>query len=100
MDVDDAVVAVFPDHPGADAAVKKLTSAGFEMKHLSVVGGLSAIGAALTSFGVPKDSVLQYETAIKADGFLVMAHGTPSEMARAKSILASTNPASLADVYG
>lgn len=64
-----------------------------------VVGGVSAIGAALTSIGIPKDSVLQYETAIKADGFLVMAHGTPAEMERAKTILAATHPASL-DMHG
>jgi hypothetical protein len=38
MDVDDAVVAVFSDHPAAEAAVKKLAAAGFEMKHLSVAG--------------------------------------------------------------
>jgi hypothetical protein len=60
-----------------------------------LVGGLSAIGAAIYSIGVPKDSVLQYETAIKADGFLVMAHGTPADVARAKSILGTTNPSSL-----
>jgi hypothetical protein len=29
-----------------------------------MVGGLSAIGAALYSIGVPKDSVIQYETAV------------------------------------
>ena len=33
-----SVIAVFPDHKGAEAAVKKLASAGVEMKHLSVVG--------------------------------------------------------------
>jgi hypothetical protein len=60
-----------------------------------MVGGLSAIGAALMSIGIPKDSVLQYETAIKADGFLVMAHGSAPEMARAKDILATVNPATL-----
>ena len=41
-----------------------------------VVGGLSALGAALCSIGIPKDSVIQYETALKADSFLVMARGT------------------------
>ena len=41
-----------------------------------VVGGLSALGAALYSLGIPKDSVLAYETAIKADDFLVMARGS------------------------
>jgi hypothetical protein len=30
-----------------------------------VVGGLSALGAALYSIGVPKDIVIQYETALK-----------------------------------
>ena len=34
----DTVIAVFEDHNAADAAVKNLTAAGFEMKNLSVVG--------------------------------------------------------------
>jgi hypothetical protein len=60
-----------------------------------VVGGLSALGAALASIGVPKNSVVKYETAVKANGFMVMAHGTADEMARAKAILATANPAHL-----
>jgi len=60
-----------------------------------VVGGLSAIGAALYSVGIPKDSVIQYETAVKADSFLVMAQGTAEEIARAKAILSSANPSRL-----
>jgi len=40
-----------------------------------VVGGLGAIGAGLYSIGIPKDSVVKYETAIKSDKFLVLAHG-------------------------
>ena len=39
-----------------------------------VVGGLSAIGAGLYSLSIPKDSVLEYETAIKRDKFLLIAH--------------------------
>lgn len=57
-----------------------------------VVGGLSALGAALYSIGIPKDSVIQYESALKADSFLVMAHGAAEEMARAKAILQTFNP--------
>ena len=166
MQQDDAVVAIFADHPDADAAVKKLADAGFQMKQLSVVGkgfhteeqavgfynmgewvrfwgsrgafwgglwglffgglfltipivghvvvlgylaaaalsavegavvmgGLSALGAALSSIGVPKDSIVQYETAIKTDGFLVMAHGTVDEVGRAKAILATSSPSLL-----
>ena len=63
-----------------------------------MVGGLSALGAALYSIGIPKDSVIQYETALKADSFLVMAHGTAEEMARAKAILGTVNPSRL-DVH-
>ena len=36
-----------------------------------VVGGLSAIGAGLYSIGIPKDSVLKYESALKADKFIL-----------------------------
>jgi hypothetical protein len=57
-----------------------------------MVGGLSALGAALYSIGVPKDSVIQYEIALKADNFLVMAHGAAEEIARAKTILGTANP--------
>jgi len=63
-----------------------------------VVGGLSALGAALYSIGVPKDSVVQYESALKADNFLVTAHGTAEEMARAKAILGTATPSRL-DVH-
>jgi hypothetical protein len=59
------------------------------------VGGLSAIGAALASIGIAHDSVVQYETVLKADSFLVMAHGTAEEMARAHDLLAKASPASV-----
>jgi hypothetical protein len=63
-----------------------------------IVGGLSALGAALYSMGIPKDSVIQYETDVKDDGFLVMARGTAEEIARAKAILDTANP-SRVDVH-
>ena len=169
MEKADTVIAVFADHNAAEAAVKTLTAAGFEMKNLSVVGkgyrtdekvvgfyntgdrikfwgtrgalwgglwgmffgglfltipvvghvvvlgylasiaiygienaivvgGMSALGAALYGIGVPKDSVIQYESAVKADSFLAMAHGTADEIVRAKAILGTANPSSL-DVH-
>jgi hypothetical protein len=61
-----------------------------------VVGGLSALGAALYSSGIPKDSVLTYETAIKADKFLIIVHGTTSEMSNAKEILEPTGASGFA----
>jgi hypothetical protein len=165
----ETIVAVFAEHLAAEAGVKKLAAAGFEMKDLSLVGkgyhtdervvgfynigdrvkfwgsrgafwggfwglffgglfltvplvghvvvlgylaavvigglenavlvgGLTAIGAALYSIGIPKDSILQYETELKADSFLVMARGTPEEIARAKEILHAINPSRL-DVH-
>ena len=53
----------------------------------AVVGGFSAIGAALASIGIPKDSILQYETSLKAGKFLVILHATPEEVERAKDCL-------------
>jgi hypothetical protein len=60
-----------------------------------VVGGLSALGAALYSIGIPKDSVIDYETAVKADSFLVMTHGPAEEVARARDIIKTFNPSRL-----
>ncbi len=51
------------------------------------VGGLSALGAGLFSLGIPKDSVLRYETAIKSDKYLVIVHGSREDMAKAKATI-------------
>jgi hypothetical protein len=162
----ESVIAVFGDHQEADAAVKKLVSAGMAVVNLSIVGkgyhseekvvgfynvgnritfwgkrgvlwgslwglfiggvsltipgvgqimvlgylaaivvsavegavivgGLTALGAALYSVGIPRDSVVQYEQAVKADGFLVIVHGAVEELARARAILALGNPSRL-----
>jgi hypothetical protein len=153
-----SVVAIFDHHTQAEAAVKSLQKAGFEMKNLSIVGkgyhteesvvgyynagdrmlhwgsqgalwggfwsllfgsaffmlpgfgpllvagpmvvwivgalesavvigGISALGAALASIGIPENSILQYETSIKAGRFMMLVHGTPDEVTRAKAIL-------------
>jgi len=159
----DAVVAIYDTHVGAEEAVKKLQSKGADMRTLSivgkdthtdehavgyyntgdrmkywgkvgafwggfwgllfgsaffaipgigpvlaagpivvwivgalegaaVVGGMSAIGAGLYSIGIPKDSVVQYELAIKTDRYLVMVHGSTSEVEKARGVLESTRP--------
>src|SRR5208337_534166 len=54
------------------------------------VGGLSALGAGLYSLGIPKDSVINYETSIKTDKFLLVVHGSGDDLAKAKDILKST----------
>ena len=60
-----------------------------------VVGGLSAIGAGLYSLGIPKDSILQYETALKSGKFVVIAHGSAEETTHAREIIKRTNPETL-----
>jgi hypothetical protein len=61
-----------------------------------VVGGLSALGAVLYSIGISRESIVEYETALKSDKFLVMAHGTSDEMATSKRILETTGAAHIA----
>ena len=56
-----------------------------------VVGGLGAVGAALYGLGIPKDSVLQYETALRSNQYLVVVHGTAADVATARTILGVTS---------
>jgi hypothetical protein len=53
----------------------------------AVTGGFTALGGALTGIGIPKDSVIRYETALKANKFILVVHGTAEEVAKAKNIL-------------
>ena len=55
-----------------------------------VIGGMSAAGAALYSIGIPRNSILQYETAIKTGKFVLVAHGTIDDTCHAKAILNQT----------
>jgi hypothetical protein len=57
-----------------------------------VVGGLSALGAALTTIGVPRELVVKYEAALKADRYVLMLHGSTAEVAKARAALASCSP--------
>jgi len=62
------------------------------LENAVIVGGLSALGAGLYSIGIPKDSIIKYETAVKADKFLVIVHGTKEDVKRAKEVINSTQP--------
>jgi uncharacterized membrane protein len=166
MSQNNSIVAIYPTHTAAEAAIKELQQSGFDMKKLSivgrdqhsdehvigyynagermkywgktgafwgglwgmlfgsafflipgvgpllvagplvawivgalegavVVGGLSAVGAGLFSLGIPKDSILRYETALKTDKFVLIAHGSMNDTTRAKEILQRTNPEAL-----
>jgi uncharacterized membrane protein len=162
-DKDNSIVAIYPSHIAAEAAIKELQKSGFDMKKLSivgrdyhtdehvvgyynvgdrmkvwgktgafwggiwgflfgsaffwmpglgpllvagplvswivsalegaiVVGGLSAMGAGLYSLGIPKDSILQYEKAIKTGKFVLIVHGSVNDAIHAKEILNHTKP--------
>ena len=56
-----------------------------------VAGGLTALGGALASIGIPKDSVLRYETALRADKFILIVHGTVQEAEKARNLLMQSN---------
>jgi hypothetical protein len=58
-----------------------------------LAGGASALGAALTMIGVPKDSVIKYETALKAEKYVLIMHGDAAEVAKARTILDSAGSA-------
>lgn len=55
-----------------------------------VVGGLSALGACLISIGIPRDSAIKYEAALKTEKFLLIVHGAPDMVEKAKSIIGGT----------
>ncbi len=54
-----------------------------------VGGGFSALGAAFFNIGVPPGSIIDYETAVKQDRFVVIVHGNSAEVNQAKGILES-----------
>jgi hypothetical protein len=64
-----------------------------------VVGGLSAAGAGLFSLGIPKDSVIKYDTALKSDAYLLVFHGGQDEALQVEKLLAGSGHGSL-DVHG
>jgi hypothetical protein len=65
------------------------------LESAAVVGGLSAVAAGLVSLGIPKERAVKYEAEIKADKFVLVVHGTPEELERARIILADTSPTNM-----
>jgi uncharacterized membrane protein len=61
-----------------------------------VIGaGVGALSAALSSVGIPDNAVIRYETAIKADKQLLIAHGTLIDVERAREVLVATGAESV-----
>lgn len=53
----------------------------------AITGGLTALGGALGGIGIPRDSIIRYETALKANKFILIVHGSIQEVVKAKTIL-------------
>lgn len=63
------------------------------------VRGLSPLGAALCAAGIPKDDVLNCETALGRDHLLLITSGTAGEIAKALGVIRATRPSGL-NVHG
>jgi uncharacterized membrane protein len=80
-----------------------LVGAAGPVVHLIVVtlegavigGGVSALGAALVSLGVPEDRVIKYEKHLRANRFVVIARGDEETVALAKKVFARTESGEL-----
>jgi hypothetical protein len=97
-------VVLYDSHTRAQAAEKALQRAGFDTKKISIigrnrqpeehVGGISALAGALMAAGIPRDSVLRYETALKANKFMLVVHGDAQEIRRAHDLLKTSGHSS------
>ncbi|MDX1981603.1 MAG: hypothetical protein SFV51_15145 [Bryobacteraceae bacterium] len=58
----------------------------------AATGGLSVIGAGLSAIGIPKEGIEQYESAIKSDQLLLLAHGEAHDVKAASGIMRDAGP--------
>jgi len=57
----------------------------------AVIGvGVGALAGALISLGIPNNSVIKYEWAIKQGRYLLIVHGDEDEVAQAKTLIDAT----------
>ncbi|MEN9578417.1 MAG: hypothetical protein RJA70_1426 [Pseudomonadota bacterium] len=61
----------------------------------AVGGSVGVFAGALTSIGIPKDSIVKYELEVKAGKFLVLARGTADMVEQARGVLGSTGASRL-----
>ncbi len=100
-----SIVATFADHDLAEVMVKKLQLAGFDGEKLSIVGDRAAGAGNVPMLGgldeldaeayacIPGDDVLDYEDELRSNRLLLVVHGTADEIAQAKSIIDTAEPA-------
>jgi len=59
------------------------------LEGIAVVGGMSALSAALAKAGVPHEQALRHEADLLAGHLLLIVHGSPQDAVRATQILAA-----------
>jgi hypothetical protein len=57
------------------------------LESAAVVGGVSALGAALMQVGAPKEKAIKFESALKVDKYLLMVHGSTEDVAKARAVI-------------
>jgi len=57
------------------------------LEGIAIVGGMSALSAALARAGVPHDQARRHEADVLAGHLLLIVHGSPADAARARAIL-------------
>jgi hypothetical protein len=62
------------------------------MEGAAITAGVTVVGAGLFSIGIPKDSIVRYETAIKTGSYVLIAHGTAADVTHAQDVIGRTNP--------
>ena len=55
-----------------------------------MVGGLSALGGAMTRIGISPTHAIKYETALMADKYVLIVHGSVDDVAKARAVLTLT----------
>jgi heat induced stress protein YflT len=61
----------------------------------TVHNGLTPLGSALHTMGIPKSNVINYESALKANKFLLVVQGANGDASKAGEILRNTDPIEL-----
>ena len=79
----------------APAEISALLAAVTALETGVVVGGVSALSAALYSIGIPHDSVVQYEADVQADDFLVVVQGSTADIEKARDVLGTAGARSV-----
>jgi len=102
-----SIVVVYGTSVEAESAARDLYKSGFDVKKVSIlgedyrpeqqvpgvaVGGVNTLGAELSAFGIPGDSILRYVTAVQSNKWVLFIHGTTDEVTKARYVLKTTGP--------